>query len=146
MEAYKGRIKSESVQLSNRSVPEIMDFVGQDFVVPENLDFTPLFEKVGFTLGDKLLLGCAHVTKSLEESENDPELKDNENVLAALERGLFNCRKWRPTTPWDVCAFVIDNSNAYHDGLEITFVQIVQKHKELKYQRSSHTHEEDSRQ
>ena len=43
---YKGRIVSDPVQIFNRSIPEIIEFEGQDFVVPDAVkNFVALFEK-----------------------------------------------------------------------------------------------------
>ena len=49
-EKYKGRIVSDSVQIFNRSIPEIIEFEGQDFIVPDAVrNFVSLFEtKTGF--------------------------------------------------------------------------------------------------
>ena len=107
-------------------------FVGQDFAVPEALkDFVPLMEKEQFTDGDALLMGFAHVNGSLRDLDGEEESCELENVKAAVERGMWNCREWKPNLPFDIAMFIIENSNAYHEGLDLTFIQVIKKQHEV---------------
>ena len=125
---YTESIKADSVQQHNRSIPEYMSFTGQSFDPPEGTTFECYSKDMDkFEKGANLMLGFAHLTEALNRLAHTSDFHDHENVQAALEKGLWNAREWWDWTPFDVCIFIIENSNSYHAGLQTTFVEVCRK-------------------
>ena len=125
---YTESIKADSVQQHNRSIPEYMSFTGQPFDPPEGTTFECYSKDMDkFEKGANLMLGFAHLTEALNRLAHTSDFHDHENVQAALEKGLWNAREWWDWTPFDVCIFIIENSNSYHAGLQTTFAEVCRK-------------------
>ena len=66
--------------------------------------------------GHALLLGFGHTNSALYRLRHskDDALRNHVNVIGALEKKMYNCRRWSKSMPRDAAVWIASENNSEH--------------------------------